>query len=72
MFKKQIASLLETEMDRKSFLKTSAVTAIALTGVVSAFKTVSKQIPNSTSSKTIANKQSFAYGDALYGKPTLG
>jgi len=71
MIKEQIATLLETEMDRKSFLKTTAITAIALTGVVTAIKTVWSQVPVS-SPKTIASAQSSAYGVALYGKPKLG
>ena len=70
MIKEQIATLLETEMDRKNFLKTTAVTAIALTGVVSALRTVWTQLPGS-SSKTVANARSSAYGDAQYGTPKL-
>jgi len=70
MLKKQIATLLETEMDRKGFLKTTAITAIALTGVVSVFKTISAQIPASTPGASIAGRgQSSAYGVAMYGKP---
>lgn len=68
MIKKQIASLLETEMDRKNFLKTAAITGVALTGVVSIFKTISAQIP-ATPQKNLGRTQSSAYGVALYGKP---
>ena len=40
MFKQNLAKLLETEMDRKDFLKTLAVAAVALTGVTALIKTL--------------------------------
>lgn len=65
MFKQSLSQLLETEMDRKDFLKTVAVAAIALTGVTALVRTLTNPaiLP-----ATARRSQPLGYGSALYGK----
>lgn len=61
MIKAKISQLLDTEMERKDFLKLVGLGAVAATGVTTILKAVS-QTPNRQS---VSNVQS--YGGALYG-----
>ena len=62
MFKQNLAKLLETEMDRKDFLKTLAVAAVTLTGVTALIKTLT----NSSILPASTTQQQLGYGDAFY------
>lgn len=68
MLKENIAKLLSSEMDRKSFLKTAAVTAVALTGAT----TVVKTLVNQPATRQLApasvrqNARGMAYGTSFY------
>ena len=59
MIKNNIAQLLETEMDRKDFLKLIGFGVVAATGITQILKALSHQTP------TPAKAQS--YGGAPYG-----
>jgi len=61
MIKAKISQLLDTEMERKDFLKLVGLGAVAATGLTSILKAVS-QTPNRQSAA-----QSQGYGGALYG-----
>lgn len=65
MIKQSIAELLETEMDRKDFLKTLAVAAVALTGVTTIVKTLSNQAL-SRSATTQQTGSPLGYGVSRY------
>lgn len=60
MLKQGIAKLLETEMDRKDFLKNVGIAAVALTGASAVVKALSQQ-----SVKPVA--RSAGYGGSAYG-----
>ena len=66
MIKQTIARILSVELDRKDFLKAVGIGVVAATGVSQALTTVVKQAP-------AAQKQSFGYGESVYGggRPTL-
>ncbi len=64
MIKNTISQLLETEMERKDFLKLIVLGAIAATGITQILKSISQQTPaRSAASKT----QSLGYGASAYG-----
>ena len=58
--KNELDSLLQKEMDRKSFLKHVAIGFAAMTGVAAAIKTLNGFGSNSRS-------QSLGYGSSTYG-----
>lgn len=62
MIKKNVSQLLETEMERKDFLKLIALGAVAATGVTHILKAVTQQVPQRGATTT-----SFAYGSSPYG-----
>lgn len=64
MIKNNIAQLLETEMDRKDFLKLLGFGVVAATGVTQILKAVTQQ--SSTRPNAPASK-SLSYGAAAYG-----
>lgn len=63
MIKKNVSQLLETEMERKDFLKLIALGAVAATGVTHILKAVTQQVPQRGATTTT----SFAYGSSPYG-----
>ena len=65
MIKQHVAQLLETEMDRKDFLKTLAIAAVAMTGVTAVVKNVSSSILTQSTASKKAN--GFGYGASSYG-----
>ena len=64
MIKNNIAQLLETEMDRKDFLKLLGLGVVAATGITQILKTVSQQSPTRP---TAPVSQAQSYGGSLYG-----
>lgn len=73
MIKQGITELLATEMDRKDFLKTVAIAAVAVTGVTTILKTLSNQVAPSSTAKQ--SNQPLGYGMSRYSnqpsaKPT--
>jgi len=62
MIKNTIAQLLETEMERKDFLKLIGLGAVAATGITQILKAVTQQTPTR---QPVSKAQS--YGDSLYG-----
>lgn len=61
MIKQKVSQLLETEMERKDFLKLVAFGAVAATGVTAILKAVSTQTPP----RKVASNQ--GYGGQAYG-----
>ena len=61
MIKQSIARILDTEMERKDFLKLVGLGAVAATGVTQILKAVSQQAP----ARPVSNAQ--GYGGAIYG-----
>ncbi len=61
MIKQKVSQLLETEMERKDFLKLVAFGAVAATGVTAILKAVSSQTPT----RKVATTQ--GYGGQTYG-----
>lgn len=70
MIKQGISQLLETEMDRKDFLKTMAFAAVAMTGAATLVKTLSNQVlpSKSTSAPKLGNSSQLAYGVSAYSR----
>ena len=66
MIKQSIAELLETEMDRKNFLKTLAVAAVAVTGVTTIVKTLSNQAISHSTNRPQQTGQPLGYGMSRY------
>ena len=65
MIKNTISQLLETEMERKDFLKLIVLGAVAATGITQILKSVSQQAP---ARPAVANKaQNLGYGASVYG-----
>lgn len=63
MIKNNIAQLLETEMERKDFLKLMGLGVLAATGITQILKAMSQQAPQKQAH--IAQVQS--YGGSAYG-----
>ncbi|MGV9001406.1 MAG: hypothetical protein ACOH18_00395 [Candidatus Saccharimonadaceae bacterium] len=61
MIKNNIAQLLETEMERKDFLKLVGFGVVAATGVTQILKAMTQQAP-----RPVAN-QAQGYGGSMYG-----
>lgn len=59
MIKNNIAQLLETEMERKDFLKLIGLGIVAATGITQILKAVSQQTPQ--------RKAPQGYGGTAYG-----
>lgn len=66
MIKQSIAKLLETEMDRKDFLKTAAVAAVALTGASTIVKTLSNHANKAPSATRQPVSSPLGYGMSRY------
>lgn len=64
MIKQNISKLLDTEMERKDFLKLVGLGVIAATGITQILKTVSQQ-PTVRKSAPVSQAQS--YGGSVYG-----
>lgn len=64
MIKNNINQLLETEMDRKDFLKLLGFGVVAATGVTQILKAMTQQTPPKQVTP-VANAQS--YGNSVYG-----
>ena len=64
MIKNNIAKLLETEMERKDFLKLVLLGAVAATGITQVFKAVSQQ---QATPRQVASNNSYGYGSSVYG-----
>lgn len=62
MIKNNIAQLLETEMERKDFLKLIGLGVLAATGITQILKAMSQQTPQQTRAA-----QPQSYGGAAYG-----
>jgi len=62
MIKQNISQLLETEMERKDFLKLIGLGVIAATGITQILKAVTQQSP---ARPVVAKAQS--YGGSAYG-----
>lgn len=62
MIKNNIAQLLETEMERKDFLKLVGFGVVAATGITQILKAMTQQTP---SRQVTSNAQ--GYGGASYG-----
>jgi len=60
MIKNNIAQLLETELERKDFLKLLGLGVVAATGITQILKAVSQQTP-----RTLEKPQ--GYGGSVYG-----
>lgn len=63
MIKNNIAQLLETEMERKDFLKLIGFGVIAATGITQILKAMSQQTPT----RKVSANQAQGYGSSLYG-----
>ena len=63
MIKNTLNQLLETEMDRKDFLKLLGLGAVAAVGVTQILKAVSQ----SSSSRPAPAAKAQSYGSSLYG-----
>lgn len=73
MIKQNIAQILESEMDRKDFLKTMGVAVAAFTGVTAAIKTISSHpalVSGVTQQK--ASTEKAGYGMLAYGGSKTG
>lgn len=64
MFKKTIDQLLETEMDRKEFLKNVGIAAVVMTGATAALKAIT---PAVIQKKASPSSVQFGYGQSPYG-----
>lgn len=62
MIKQNIAQLLETEMERKDFLKLVGLGVVAATGITQILKALTQQAPRQTSAA-----QPLSYGGSAYG-----
>jgi hypothetical protein len=62
MIKNTISQLLETEMERKDFLKLIALGAVAATGITQILKSVSQQTPARTTASRAEGYGASAYG----------
>ena len=62
MIKNNIAQLLETEMERKDFLKLVGFGVVAATGITQILKAMTQQTP----ARQVSNN-SQGYGGASYG-----
>ncbi len=67
LLKQQVANLLDQEMDRKTFLKTAGIAALALSGATVALKSLT-QVPLSQKKATSA----LSYGGSAYGGKKQG
>lgn len=65
MLKKNIATLLESEMDRKDFLKTLGIAVAAFTGATAAIKTVTSHTAMLSGNQ--AKQGAVGYGSSFYG-----
>jgi len=63
MIKNNIAQLLETEMDRKDFLKLLGLGAVAATGITQILKALSQQSPV----RPAPTNNALSYGGSSYG-----
>lgn len=61
MIKNNISQLLDTEMERKDFLKLVGFGVVAATGVTQVLKAMTQQTPRPAAS------QSQGYGGSMYG-----
>ncbi len=66
MIKNNIAQLLETEMERKDFLKLIGFGVIAATGITQILKAMSQQTPP----RQVTASKAQGYGGSLYGGMT--
>lgn len=64
MIKQKVSQLLETEMERKDFLKLVVLGAVAATGVTSILKAMSTQTPPRKVASTAQGYGGQAYGGA--------
>lgn len=62
--KDELDSLLQKEMDRKDFLRLVGISFVAMTGVVSALKTLNGLSSGASASSP---KQADGYGSSAYG-----
>ena len=63
-----ISDLLQKEMDRKDFIKTLAVGAVALTGISAALRAVSSLTPTTSRHQGKSfNSDATAFGNSAYG-----
>lgn len=67
MIKNTISQLLETEMERKDFLKLIVLGAVAATGITQILKSVSQQAP---ARPTTSPAKNLSYGASVYGGST--
>lgn len=67
MLKQNIAKLLESEMDRKDFLKTLGITVAAVTGATAALKTISAHSAMISSTRPQQQTGKLGYGASAYG-----
>ena len=65
MIKNTVSQLLETEMDRKDFLKLLGLGVIAATGVTQILKAVTPQ--NTSRRPATSSNASLGYGASAYG-----
>lgn len=65
MIKNNIAQLLETEMERKDFLKLVGFGVVAATGITQILKAMTQQTPSRQ-----ATNSAQGYGGAMYGGAT--
>lgn len=72
MLKQAFDQLLESEMDRKDFLKSMGIAAVALTGAAVVLRSLTPAISTKkvTNSAT-AQKISMGYGSSPYGGNTI-
>lgn len=66
MLKQNIANLLESEMDRKDFLKTLGIAIVAFTGVTAAVKTITNHSASLARVQSSQGKK-LSYGSSAYG-----
>lgn len=66
MLKQNFANLLESEMDRKDFLKALGVAMVAFTGAAAALKTITSN-PNLVSGSQSKFVGAYGYGASVYG-----
>ena len=63
MIKQNIAQLLETEMERKDFLKLIGLGVVAATGITQILKALTQQAPQ----RPMSTAQPLSYGGSAYG-----